>query len=348
MSGSVEAPLDMVADHGGSLTRAARLFPGAPQPWLDLSTGINPHSYPFGKLPASAFARLPEDSRLNELVAAAARVYDAPSAAHVVAAPGTQILLPLVAALVAKGHAAVLSPIYAEHRRVAALMGHETVETEHIEDLKRANLAILVNPNNPDGRVIERATLLDLAACMKAKGSLLIVDEAFMDVQANRESLAPYVEAGGVIVLRSFGKFFGLAGVRLGFAIGPVRLIDRLRAQLGPWAISGPALEIGIAAFADTVWQDAIRRKLKEESARLDAVLTQAGLEIAGGTSLYRFVRTPYAQSVFRSLGNAGILVRAFDSDHDALRFGIPGSDEDFARLGSALSHWRNSKERDS
>lgn len=340
--------MDIAADHGGSLARAARLFPCAPQPWLDLSTGINPHSYPFDTLPASAFARLPEDSRLEVLQATAARAYGAPSGAHVVAAPGTQILLPLVAALAARARAAVLSPTYAEHRRVAALVGHEVVETERLEDLERADLAILVNPNNPDGRVVGKAPLLDLAAVMKAKGGLLIVDEAFMDVRDNRESLAPHAEAGGFVVLRSFGKFFGLAGLRLGFAVGPEALIAHLRARLGPWAVSGPALEIGIAALADTAWQEAMRQRLKKKAARLDAVLQRTDLNVVSGTDLYRFVHARDARAVFRQLGRAGILVRAFERDAHALRFGLPGSEDDLARLAHALSHKEECREHGS
>src|SRR5262245_30186321 len=151
-----------VADHGGSLAAARRLFPAAPKPWIDLSTGINPHSYPLFGLPQTALTRLPESTRVAEVVAVAARAYGTPAAANVVAAPGTQILLPLVAGLVKPGRAAVLSPTYAEHARTAALAGHEVIETADLEELADADLAIVVNPNNPDGRVVERQRLLQL------------------------------------------------------------------------------------------------------------------------------------------------------------------------------------------
>ena len=334
--------MDEVTDHGGSLSRAARLFPDAPLPWLDLSTGINPHSYPVGEIPASVFQRLPEESRLRTLEETAARAYGVPSNGSVVAAPGTQILLPLVAGLVAPGRAAVLSPTYAEHRRAAAIAGHDVAETSDIEALGGADLAVLVNPNNPEGRIVPRDTLLALAADMHRRGGLLVVDEAFMDVGPQEESLAPHAATGGVIVLRSFGKFYGLAGVRLGFALGAATSIARIRSMLGPWAVSGPALEIGISALEDEDWRADMQRRLAGDAAALDALLVRRGLEVAGGTSLYRFVRSPGAGEIFQELGRCGILVRAFEHDERALRFGLPGSAADFARLDAALERVKN------
>lgn len=240
-----------MADHGGSLGRARALFSGAPEPWIDLSTGINPHSYPLFNLPQAAFTRLPEPGRIAELAGVAACAYGALGAANIAAAPGTQILLPLVAKLVRPGRAAILGPTYAEHARTAAIAGHEVVETECFEDLAAADLAIVVNPNNPDGRVSSRAALLDLATTLSGKGGLLVVDEAFMDVGPIEESLAGDAGRGGIVVLKSFGKFFGLAGVRLGFAIASEEIAGRLSAELGPWAVAGPALEYGLAALGD-------------------------------------------------------------------------------------------------
>ena len=165
------------------------LFPGAPEPWIDLSTGINPHSYPLFPLPATALTRLPEPADVARLAAVAAHAYGAASEKNVVAAPGTQILLPLVAALVKPGRAAVLAPTYAEHARAAGLAGHAVIETDSVDALAEADLAVIVNPNNPDGRTVERSRLLDLAGILRRKGGLLVVDEAFMDVGARGASL---------------------------------------------------------------------------------------------------------------------------------------------------------------
>ena len=329
-----------VTDHGGSLGAARARFPQAPEPWLDLSTGINPQAYPLAALPASAFTRLPEEARLADLLAAAAHAYGAPDTRHLVAAPGTQILLPLVAALVPPGRAAVLSPTYAEHRRAAALAGHRVSEVRDAARLADADLAILVNPNNPDGRVVPRADLLRLAARMREKGGLLVVDEAFMDVGPRDASLGRDTAEGGLVVLRSFGKFFGLAGLRLGFAVGTLETVSILRAKLGPWAVSGPALEAGIAALSDLSWQEAERTRLAASAARLDALLDRHCLPVCGGTSLFRFLRTEKARGVAEALGREGILVRAFAEDPRALRFGLPGNDAAFDRLDAALAKW--------
>ncbi|WP_163267162.1 threonine-phosphate decarboxylase CobD [Chelativorans alearense] len=334
-------PAKEVTDHGGSLLRAEALFPGAPKPWLDLSTGINPHPYPLSDISASAFQRLPEQAQLQALVDAAAEAYGAPDAMNVVAAPGTQILLPLVAGLIAGGKAAVLSPTYAEHRRASAIAGHDVAEVSDFTALYDADLAVVVNPNNPDGRIITRTELLYLAAHMRAKGGLLVVDEAFMDVGPRTEALDGDLEAGAFVVLRSFGKFFGLAGIRLGFALAAQPIADILRARLGPWAVSGPALKIGQRALADLPWQAEMRERLARQALDLDTLLAENGLAAAGGTPLFRFLRTVQAASLFRSLGEDGILVRNFRADPHALRIGLPGGDGEFDRLAQSLHRWR-------
>ena len=332
--------LKAVEDHGGSLEKAEALFPEAPKPWIDLSTGINPHPYPLLALPATVFTRLPEEKRLAELCAIAASVYGAPSGANVVAAGGTQILLPLIASLIPAGHARILGPTYAEHARAAALVGHHVEETESFEAFAEADLAIVVNPNNPDGRVISRAALLDLSRRMQAKGGLLVVDEAFMDVGPRGESLAGDVGRGGIVVLRSFGKFFGLAGVRLGFALAAPETAARLKAWLGPWAVSGPALDYGTQALADRQWQEKMRRRLSAEAEALDGLFARHGLHSEGGTSLYRFFRHDQAQSLFRHLGENGILTRRFIDRPRDLRIGLSAGADEMERLGDALAQW--------
>jgi cobalamin biosynthetic protein CobC len=337
-------------DHGGSLGRARALFPHAPQPFVDLSTGINPHSYPLFDVPATALSRLPEAARGRELAVIAATVYGAPSATHVVAAPGTQILLPRVASLLAPGTALVFGPTYAEHARAAAIAGHAVTEVVDFQALAAADLAIVVNPNNPDGRIVERDKLLALAAHLHAKGGLLVVDEAFMDVGPRQHSLAGDVGQGGIVVLRSFGKFFGLAGLRLGFALADAQTAERLEAQLGPWAVAGPALEYGIRALADTGWQDDMRTTLQASAARLDALFGRSDIAVTGGTTLFRHLRLPDAESLFSALGKRGILLRHFADRPYVLRAGLPGSAEEWQRLESALADWarrRNDQQRE-
>jgi len=324
-------------EHGGDLASARVRFPGAPEPLIDLSTGINPVPYPVPHLPLEAFARLPQPAALDRLVQNAAKTYEAPAATHVVAAPGAQTLLPLVARLVPAGRAAVLGPTYSEHARAAALAGHLVAETTDLGRLGDADLAVVVNPNNPDGRLVAPDALRTLADRLAARSGLLVVDEAFMDVGPKGASLA-HAAGENLIVLRSFGKFFGLAGVRLGFAIAPPASATQLRAQLGPWPVSGPAIAIATSALADTTWIETTRAALIASAQRLDRLLRDTGLEIVGGTPLYRLVRTDSAASVFEHLGRAGIAVRRFTGMPTWLRFGLPGPESAWERLGAALA----------
>ncbi len=329
--------------HGGDLGAARRLFPGAPQPFVDLSTGINPNSYPLPRLSADLFARLPDPAAVSALAAAVARAYGAPSAAHVVPAPGTQILLPLVAGLARPGRAAILAPSYPEHARAAALTGHNVRAVRGLDECRDAALVVVTNPNNPDGRLFAKTDLLALAKDLRRRGGVLVVDEAFMDVGPPGASLAADVACGNVVVLRSFGKFFGLAGLRLGFALAAPALAARLCATLGPWAVSGPALAVGARAIADTAWIERTRRRLKKAAQRLDGILSDSGLDIIGGTTLFRLVQTPTASALFQHLGRAGIWVRAFPDNASRLRFGLPARDRDWKRLDGAMTSFKAS-----
>jgi len=326
--------------HGGNLGRARLMFPEAPEPWIDLSTGINPHSYPHSPVPASAFARLPEPDAAEELKQLAAAHFDAPSARHVVLSPGTQMLMPLLAQIaLARGakSGTVLSPAYAEHARTARMAGLAVTEVENTRELSAHDYAVVVNPNNPDGRITDRAALLSLAEAMRLKGGLLVVDEAFTETGL-AESLANATGQEALVVLRSFGKFYGMAGVRLGFAIAQPDITAELEAKLGPWAVSGPALHIATQALADKKWQSSMRLRLAEDSRRMNDMLEKTGQAIAGGTSLFTLVRTPRATELFSHLGQHGILVRIFDERPNDVRFGLPGSETEWQRLKEALS----------
>jgi cobalamin biosynthesis protein CobC len=324
--------------HGGDLAAARRLFPGAPEPFIDLSTGINPFPYRLPRLPAAWFARLPDSAAVAALAGVAARAYGAPSPAHVVPAPGTQILLPLVAGLTRPEYAVIVAPTYGEFARAAALAGHGVTLLRELAGVGDARLAFVANPNNPDGRLFAASDLLALAAELRRRGGMLVVDEAFMDVGPVGLSLAPHLAHGNIVVLRSFGKFFGLPGLRLGFALAAPPLAARIAATLGPWAVSGPALALGAKALGDTAWMQQTKTRLAKSARKLDALLTGAGLEIVGGTALFRLVRTQRAGKVFRHLGQAGILVRVFAEPADWLRFGLPATDVAWRRLQIALA----------
>lgn len=325
-------------DHGGNLGAARQMFPAAPEPFLDLSTGINPHPYPLPTLPPETSTRLPDPAGLAKLLAVAAEAYGAPSPAHVVAASCSQILVALTAFLLARGRASILAPTYTEHARVAELAGHNVVEAADVTQLAESRIAIVVNPNNPDGRIVTKDALLALADRLRRRGGLLLVDEAFMDVGPYGVSLADQVGRGNIVVLRSFGKFYGLPGLRLSFAIAPPEIATRIATGVGPWPVGGASLAVGTSALADMAWREKTRGALAEAAARLDGLLARSGLEIAGGTSLFRLVRARDAGQLFQRLGEAGILVRRFVEHPTWLRFGLPNGEAAWQRLGAALN----------
>ena len=323
--------------HGGDLLAAEARWGRPAAGWLDLSTGINPHPYPLPPIAPAAWHRLPGSAEELELRRVAAGFWHVPSPEHVVTAAGSQPLIQALPHLAKPGQPVrVLAPTYAEHSRAWAAAGFAVSEIASLDQAGSGSILVVVNPNNPDGRTVAPARLLDIADAMAATGGLLVVDEAFGDVRPELSTAGQ--SRPGLVVLRSFGKFHGLAGLRLGFALAEPDLAEKLRARLGPWAVSGPALAVGRVALADQSWAENARRDLAATAARLALTLAQAGLGIVGGTSLFVLARHAEAATLYDRLGRAGILVRAFAEHPDWLRFGIPGDDGALQRLGRALA----------
>lgn len=323
--------------HGGDLAWAERRFGPPAAGWLDLSTGINPWPYKFPPMAPEAWARLPDRAALSALATAAARYYRAPSPANIAAAPGTQALIRLLPRLRLPGRVAVIGPTYAEHAAGWSDAGHAVADAaDPLDAAATADIVVVTNPNNPDGRTHPPETLLLVAELLAARGGLLLVDEAFADL-APALSLAPLCDRPGLVVLRSFGKFFGLAGLRLGFALAEPAFAAAIRAALGAWPVAGPAIAIARAAFADRAWADSTRIRLTEAVADLRTVLAAAGLTIDGGTDLFVLTASPDAAARFERLGRSGILARHFPERPDRLRFGLPPDAAARARLAAAL-----------
>ncbi|CUA99882.1 threonine-phosphate decarboxylase CobD [Pannonibacter indicus] len=325
--------------HGGDLFQAMATYGGAEEDWLDLSTGINPHAYPVpASLPASAWTRLPAHAAQESLLKAARAAYQVPAHLGLAAAPGTQVILPHLPALLPEGGVTIAGPTYSSHCDAWRAAGRNVQEvTDIFHAGAGSRIALIVSPNNPDGRWHEPEALLNLARDMQRRGGFLVVDEAFADVDPSR-SLLPHLADEPVLVLRSFGKFFGLAGLRLGFLAGPQNVTDALARRLESWSVSGPALEVGTQALRDLDWQAAMRKTLGQEMAALEGVLRAAGLAIHGGTSLYVLTEHPGAARLHQALARHHIWVRAFDYAPSWLRFGLPGSPEGLARLRLALT----------
>lgn len=322
--------------HGGDLAAAEARWGRPAEGWLDLSTGINPVPYSLPPIPAAAWQRLPQHDRLTLLLETARGFYGASADAPVMAAPGTQILIQLLPRLRPGARVAILGPTYGEHAACWAAEGASVTVVASIEDAAAAEVVVLVNPNNPDGRIVPPDQVLAMADAQAARGGLVVADEAFAEV-APEASVAVATGRPGLLILRSFGKFFGLAGIRLGFALGAASDISRLAGLLGPWAVPGPTIETGIAALSDQGWQVEARARLDADAARLTTLLLSHGFADRGGTDLFRLVEHPEAARIWDRMGRAGILVRPFPDRPALLRFGLPGDDAGFARLATAL-----------
>lgn len=318
----------MARDHGGDIDRAAQRF-GAGD-WLDLSTGINRNPWPVETLPPEAWRALPTASANDRLIRVAAEWFGC-DPAHVLPVAGASAAIQLIPRILPVGRAAVLAPSYNEHAASLRAAGWKVRQTHDPQDMEGADLAVVVNPNNPDGREWTPGTLVDLAR----KTGHLIVDESFADPRPDL-TLAPACPENKLI-LRSFGKFWGLAGLRLGFVIAAPALLSRIRDAAGPWSVNGPALEIGARAMADRDWSRAAIEYHAEASLRLDRIAMQAGWQPSGGTHLFRLYATPDATQAQEALARAHIWTRRFPYSDSWLRLGIPGTRGEWDRLESAL-----------
>lgn len=326
--------------HGGALDRAIAESGGRREEWLDLSTGINPRPYPVDGLDADCWTRLPGSGALDRLVEAARQAYGVPDGMDIVAAPGTQALIETLPRLLPGRTATVIAPAAGTYREHDHCCGKAGRAVRHAASPAMVgddeSLAVVVNPNNPDGHVWERKVLKELAWRLHSSGGVLVVDEAFCDTVQEASIIADGVE--NVVVLRSFGKFFGLAGLRLGFAVAAPELVQRLNDWFGPWAVSGPAMAIGARALGDRQWIEATSQRLERDSLSLAEMLSRKGFDIAGRNGLFVLARHRQAADIARSLAKARILVRPFPDRPGLLRFGLCADAAERGRLEEALS----------
>lgn len=320
-------------EHGGRLRKAALDHGIAEADWLDLSSGLAPWPFPIPEIPLRAWARLPETD--DGLEQAACDYY---GAAQVLPVAGSQMAIQLLPRLRRAGKVGVLSPCYAEHAEAWRRSGYivrEVLEQEVEFFLDSLDVLVVVNPNNPTGLSLTPARLLDWHARLAQRGGWLVVDEAFMD-NTPQLSLAPYAHQVGLVVLRSFGKFFGLAGVRLGFVLAERKLLKLLAEQVGPWAVSGPTRVLGAACLQDTEGHTRQRIRSDEASERLAALLTRCGFAPQGGCALFQWLITEHAEALHEFLARRGILLRLF-SHNNSVRFGLPADAAQALRLEQAL-----------
>ncbi|WP_116131260.1 threonine-phosphate decarboxylase CobD [Tropicimonas sp. IMCC34043] len=311
-------------DHGGGVDAAAARWGGARDEWLDLSTGINPCPWPVPDLPHDAWTALPDRAAGAALIAAARDFWQVPESLQILPVPGASAAIARIPALAAAGRVRIPAPTYNEHAAGFRAGGWELTESTDAE------ATVLVHPNNPDGRLWRSADL--------PRSGLLILDESFCDTCPEASLLRAAADRPDTLVLKSFGKFWGLAGLRLGFVIGAPERIAPLAEMIGPWAVSGPALAIGAAALADFGWAAATRTRLNRDAEELDATMTAAGARAIGGTTLFRLYDVGDAAAWQARLADARIWTRTFPYCAEWLRLGLPGDDAGRARLTAALA----------
>jgi cobalamin biosynthetic protein CobC len=328
-------------EHGGNLNDAIRHFGRPREAWLDLSTGINPHGWPVPMLTADAWHRLPESN--TQLLAAARACY---GASHLLPVAGTQAAIQALPRLRAHSRVVTATPAYAEHAHRWRLAGHAVREVPYAQlssMVDDCDVMVVCNPNNPTGETVAPDVLRQWAARLAARDGWLIVDEAFGDVTPEL-SVAAAASQAGLIVLRSVGKFYGLAGLRLGFVIADESLLQNLHEAIGPWTVSGPAQQIGAAALSDVAWQTAMRTRLLVEGDRLQKLLSLHAIA-STGCALYQYWPEKHAAEFAECMAQHGIWIRRFMNNvHGVhgIRLGLPADENGWQRLQSALASWKS------
>ena len=321
-------------EHGGQLLAAAQRY-GIPEAqWLDLSTGINPVPFVPPPIPLAAWQRLPQEQ--DGLLQAATDYY---GSNNLLPLAGSQAAIQLLPRLRSRCRVGVLHPAYAEHAHAWRSAGHEVLAlTPHDIDaaLDRLDVLVLIHPNNPTGATFTRAQLLGWHQKLKVRQGWLIVDEAFIEA-STQISMVQAEMPPGLIVLRSLGKFFGLAGARVGFVFAQYKLLAQIQNLLGPWNVSGPARFVAQAALLDRDWQAATSARLHQDGARLAQLLHDANLTPDGGCGLFQWIKTDQAETIHQQLAQRGIFTRLFTKPH-SLRFGLPGNEAEWLRLQTALT----------
>jgi len=321
-------------EHGGNLSAAVAQYKIPLEHWLDLSTGINPCHYPIPEIPAHLWRNLPNDE--DGLIAAAAQYYGCQA---LIPTSGSQAALQTLPKLRPLSKVAMLNPMYQEHAHAWQRCGHQVMRFSDLNDadlISNADVVLVCNPNNPTGKQFAPQDLLQLHASLAKRGGWLIVDEAFMDATPEH-SIAQHAHLEGLFVLRSLGKFFGLAGARVGFLLAAPAQLQQIKEELGPWTIAGASRYIAMQALQDFAWQKNTRLTLVNNSQRLASLLTQYGLKPTAGTALFQYIATDAAHHLHDKLARQGVWVRKF-IEQPALRFGLP-DDNRWQQLEQALQN---------
>lgn len=322
--------------HGGDLSKAVHSYAIEKWKWMDLSTGVNPNGYAIERLPQACFEKLPDGEELMALAEAARWAYKVPDKQGLIAAPGSEFLIQAIPGTRQRAKVAILSPTFSSHVTSWQRYGHDVRLLRSLDQITDETVVVIVNPNNPDGRVSKQGALKKLAGELASRGGILVIDEAFVDVMPE-VSFVPLEPMDNVIILRSIGKFFGLAGVRLGFAVGPNRLLDPLRQSLGAWAVSGPAIAIGTQILNDTDWQEQTRSVLRLQAEQHLELYKSYNVKVVGGTQLFQLIEFDDARKVHHELAKRAVWTRLFDYNVKWLRVGLCKTKTDLHQFADRL-----------
>jgi len=342
-------------DHGGDLVWASDTFHRPIHEWVDLSTGISPWAYPVPNVPPETWQPLPYQQQ--PLLDAAAHYYQCPYT-HVLPVAGSQCAIDAIPQTLKKSCVAIPLTGYQEHAKSWEKSGHQVIHYDDPEQLqcllaqKKIHHIVIINPNNPTAEYWSMSALLALHSQLSSQQKL-IVDEAFMDLD-EQHSLRSYIGRDtafdNIIVLRSVGKFFGVAGVRLGFVLSASSYLSLLQQVIPLWQVSNIALWLGEKILLDDEWQQLQCKRIYQRQQKMCVVLStifkhyslqQAGLF----TTLIGDQAEVYSQ--FMTAAEAGVLLRYGDckianaygteeSHQEArrawLRIGLP-KDEHYSRV---------------
>ena len=325
--------------HGGDLSDAVRVNRKIKK-WIDLSTGINPNAYNDFNIDKTVYSHLPSGNQLAELMSIARGYYNLNQEIKICAYQGAQGVINILPNIVNKNihdTIQILTPTYTEHYRVWNDHGFKIRLVTNIEnELDPSIPFVLVNPNNPDGKLFQPKYLEELWERIRKAGGFLILDESFMDGTPDMSFRFDNCR-DNVIVIRSFGKFFGLPGLRLGFVYGDNHYINKVSSLVGPWPISSSSLLIARKAMLDTVWISATITDLKMKSTALSNFLHDQKLKTVGDCYFFKTIELDNASQMHKALANHGIWTRIFNYNQKWLRMGLTKNKFEFEYLANTI-----------
>ena len=333
--------------HGGQLNVYAQHYGISQALWLDLSTGINPGGYFKSDVPDNVLRDLPHDD--DGLQQAASDYYGSDALLMV---PGSSWAIQNLPQVLLKHRPSINKVLlpqlgYSEHQQAwlaSGVMAEFYSGTPSAAQLKTCDVCVLINPNNPSTHLLSKDTVLNIAQQLQQHSAWLIVDEAFLDTRPCNSVTGENEE--NTIVLRSLGKFFGLAGLRVGSVIACDSILTHLNSLLPPWALSHPARFIAKHALQDTVWIQQTRLRLQQQANKL-AELCEQVLGGQGGDA-WRILQTDFFVTVLceskkmtlechHQLCEQGIYTRLLDHQC-GIRIGLPSDrSQDWQRLEQGL-----------